>query len=617
MQSRYSHAVGVLKGFRKIAEASVKLQADEACQWWSKSSLKDLLVDELRCCGKSVGQKDLSESAKFVVDRLNLFARQSVIVGQHLCSSSATVDSTSEAPPVSNAEALTEYEASQISKLNLESENPLPSEENPSVGSKAAGAYPMIHNLGPVAKPTEVTLSEAKERRVPSSRIGRIAGFGNESLVSPQIQKIFERVRQAADFMPAKQMRKVLTEELGPDWSDRLADFEEKPFAAASIGQVHRAKLHDGRIVAMKIQYPGVANSIDADVTNLMAVLNRFNVLPRGLFADRAIEVAKRELRAECDYLREAEYCKKFATLLDGDPVFQVPTVVDELTSSRVFTAEFMEGMVLDDCISLPQDVRNWLGEQLLRLCLKELFVFRVMQTDPNWSNFLYDPKSGKIMNDAHVEAVSILGEAFASSVPFDFGRHLMVVERGVNSPSLESNDSVPFDDWNQDESDPELDELPQVTVGYVPLGSETIQTIGEDDDDDEEANGNMSLGEEHMNLADDCGHGTANKVNGSMNAHIANRVEESGSSTKSSAWDSTLASLSDTMVDRLLQNQLCMTEFEPRGACGVSFVVFLADIKEMYMPINVDFCLKQKHFPYAEFIQNNSVANKLIFSYS
>lgn len=113
----------------------------------------------------------------------------------------------------------------------------------------------------------------------------------------------------------------------------------------------------------MKIQYPGVADSIDADVNNLMSLLNRFNILPRGLFANRAIEVAKRELRAECDYLREAEYCKKFASLLAVDPVFQVPTVIDELTSSRVFTSEFMEGMVLDDCILLPQDVRNWVNQ--------------------------------------------------------------------------------------------------------------------------------------------------------------------------------------------------------------------------------------------------------------
>ncbi|TPP51551.1 ABC domain containing protein kinase [Fasciola gigantica] len=526
MQSRCSHSLRVLKGLRKFAGASVKLQTDGIYRWWRCSSLKDLILDEFSCAGKYVFQRDLSNTARFTFDRLNLFARQGVIICRHLLTTSENKQSN----PTLNF-SQTDYESSPT--LNSHTSNgtikSLVSEIHPPVSSNLISAIP---NNVPAAKPTEAiirpqrTLNEAKERRVPSSRIGRIAGFGSsedavlgpdnpflteanlqrivdtlcrmrgaalklgqmlsiqgkntysvyfyESLVSPQVQKIFERVRQAADFMPAKQMRKVLSEELGTDWHDRLIDFEEKPFAAASIGQVHRAKLRDGRTVAMKIQYPGVADSIDSDISNLMSVLNRFNILPRGLFADRAIEVAKQELRAECDYLREAEYCKKFASLLAGDPVFQVPTVIDDLTSSRVFTAEFMEGMVLDDCVLLPQDIRNWLGEQLLRLCLRELFVFRVMQTDPNWSNFLYNPTSGKIvlldfgasrtykkrfvdlyirlihaaseqnrpdilkyshllgfltgyetkvMEDAHVKAVSILGEAFASATPFDFGR--------------------------------------------------------------------------------------------------------------------------------------------------------------------------------------------------
>ncbi|CAI2739031.1 unnamed protein product, partial [Dicrocoelium dendriticum] len=181
-----------------------------------------------------------------------------------------------------------------------------------------------------------------------------------DSIVSPKIQKIFERVRQSADFMPAKQMYKVLIAELGPDWPIKLASFEEKPFAAASIGQVHQAILHDGRLVAMKIQYPGVADSIDSDISNLMSILKRFNILPPGLFADRAVVVAKRELQAECDYQREAYYCKRFASLLADDPVYQVPAVIDELTTARVLTAEYMEGIVLDDCAKLPQDLRNW-----------------------------------------------------------------------------------------------------------------------------------------------------------------------------------------------------------------------------------------------------------------
>ncbi|MGH0122857.1 UNVERIFIED_CONTAM: hypothetical protein FKN15_008564 [Acipenser sinensis] len=126
------------------------------------------------------------------------------------------------------------------------------------------------------------------------------------------LAKIFERVRQSADFMPTKQMMKALNNDLGPNWRDKVEYFEERPFAAASIGQVHLAKLKDGREVAMKIQYPGVAQSISSDVNNLMTVLSMSNALPEGLFPEHLIEVMSRELALECDYVREAECARKF-----------------------------------------------------------------------------------------------------------------------------------------------------------------------------------------------------------------------------------------------------------------------------------------------------------------
>ncbi|KAL5103517.1 Atypical kinase COQ8B mitochondrial [Taenia crassiceps] len=389
--------------------------------------------------------------------------------------------------------------------------------------------------ISPDAPPRKKALSSSKERRVPSTRIGRAVGFGNlfvglgigaateyakrsmgasngtdesnvflndanlerivdtlcrmrgaalklgqmlsiqdSSLVSPKVQKIFERVRQSADFMPIAQMYQVVNAELGPNWKEKLASFDEKPFAAASIGQVHLATLPNGRRMAVKIQYPGVGKSIETDVANITMILKRFNFLPRGVFAESAIRTAKKELKWECDYLREASYAEKFARLLANDPVFLVPQVFHDFSTKKVFTTEYFEGLVLDDCVSLPQDVRNWIGENLLRLCLLEVFVFNTMQTDPNWSNFLYNKDLNKIILldfgasreyprrfvddylqvivaaskgdkpgileysrrlgfltgyetkvflDAHVEAVSVLGEAFASKVPFDFGK--------------------------------------------------------------------------------------------------------------------------------------------------------------------------------------------------
>uniref|UniRef100_A0A4W4HKM6 Atypical kinase COQ8A, mitochondrial n=1 Tax=Electrophorus electricus TaxID=8005 RepID=A0A4W4HKM6_ELEEL len=347
-------------------------------------------------------------------------------------------------------------------------------------------------------KPHKQMLSErARERKVPVTRLGRLANFGglavglgigalaevakkslrseeknDDAFINPQLAKIFERVRQSADFMPIKQMTKVLNSDLGPNWRDKLQMFEERPFAAASIGQVHLARMKDGREVAMKIQYPGVAQSINSDVNNLMIVLSMSNALPEGLFPEHLIDVMRHELALECDYIREAKCARKFKELLKGHPFFYVPEVIEELSSRHILTTELVSGFPLDQAEGLSQELKNEICENILTLCLRELFEFRYMQTDPNWSNFFYDPQThrvalldfgatrgfdesftdvyieiikaaadgnrkgvlkhsldmkfltgyeSKAMENAHVDAVMILGEAFSSDQPFDF----------------------------------------------------------------------------------------------------------------------------------------------------------------------------------------------------
>ncbi|KAF4011038.1 hypothetical protein G4228_002172 [Cervus hanglu yarkandensis] len=317
----------------------------------------------------------------------------------------------------------------------------------------------------------------SRERKVPASRISRLANFGglavslglgalaevakkslpgggvqsDNSFISPQLQRIFERVRQSADFMPRWQMLRVLEEELGGDWQAKVASLEEVPFAAASIGQVHQGVLRDGTEVAVKIQYPGVAQSIQSDVQNLLAVLKMSVALPEGLFAEQSLQALQRELAWECDYRREAACAQNFRQLLADDPFFRVPAVIQELCTTRVLGMELAGGVPLDQCQGLSQDIRNQICFQLLRLCLRELFEFRFMQTDPNWANFLYDASSHQVVmaaangdkdrvlqksrdlkfltgfetkafSDAHVEAVMILGEPFATQGPYDFG---------------------------------------------------------------------------------------------------------------------------------------------------------------------------------------------------
>ncbi|VAI55139.1 unnamed protein product [Triticum turgidum subsp. durum] len=198
-------------------------------------------------------------------------------------------------------------------------------------------------------------------------------------------------VRQGADVMPRKQLNSVLDAELGQGWSSRLRSFDYEPLAAASIGQVHRAVLKDGSDVVMKIQYPGVADSIESDIENVRRLLTYTNLIPKGLFLDRAIKVAKQELARECDYFLEASNQKRYKELLSDSEGYYVPNVTDELSSKKVLTSEFVPGVPIDKVAVLSQETRNYVGCKLLELTIKELFVFRFMQTDPNWSNFLYD----------------------------------------------------------------------------------------------------------------------------------------------------------------------------------------------------------------------------------
>uniref|UniRef100_A0A8C2CKK8 Atypical kinase COQ8A, mitochondrial n=1 Tax=Cyprinus carpio TaxID=7962 RepID=A0A8C2CKK8_CYPCA len=307
-------------------------------------------------------------------------------------------------------------------------------------------------------------LSEANAERIVRTlckvrgaalKLGQMLSIQDDAFINPQLAKIFDRVRQSADFMPIKQMMKALNNDLGPNWRDKVDLFEERPFAAASIGQVHLARMKDGREVAMKIQYPGVAQSINSDVNNLMTVLSMSNALPEGLFPDHLIDVMRRELALECDYIREAKCARKFKELLKDHPFFYVPEVIDELSSQHVLTTELVPGFPLDQADGLSQELKNEICENILILCLRELFEFRYMQTDPNWSNFFYDPQThrvreniikaaadgnreevlkqsivmkfltgyeSKAMENAHVDAVMILGEAFASEEPFNFG---------------------------------------------------------------------------------------------------------------------------------------------------------------------------------------------------
>lgn len=229
--------------------------------------------------------------------------------------------------------------------------------------------------------------------------------------------------------------------ELGPEWRSLFHTFETIPMASASIGQVHYATLspsspfypkdlpeNSGPItLAVKIQFPNIQKSITSDIRTITTLLSRTtSFLPKGLFLGKTMEVFKVELADECNYEREAAAARRFDELLEGDTRFRVPKVIGlagdvkedgKLTTGKVLVMERMEGVPVGAAVKWEQEVRDevsrcmsgkhafttahsstpQIAHNVLVLCFKELFEFRFMQTDPNWSNFLYNRNTRQV----------------------------------------------------------------------------------------------------------------------------------------------------------------------------------------------------------------------------
>ncbi|KAK8199470.1 ABC1 family-domain-containing protein [Phyllosticta capitalensis] len=245
----------------------------------------------------------------------------------------------------------------------------------------------------------ERLVAKLSRMRGAALKLGQMISFQDIKMLPPAIHDVLQRVQDSADYMPASQRNKVLARNLGENWKDLFSEFEDVPIAAASIGQVHKAILKStGQAVAVKVQYPGVADSIDSDLNNLSLLLTASRLLPKGLFLDKTIANARTELGWECDYLREAECQTRFRDLLQDDSeTFRVPAVIPEASGKEVLTSELMTGKGITKLKTLAQEDRDWIGTNILRLCLRELIEFRFMQTDPNWTNFLYNGQDKKI----------------------------------------------------------------------------------------------------------------------------------------------------------------------------------------------------------------------------
>ncbi len=229
-------------------------------------------------------------------------------------------------------------------------------------------------------------------------KLGQMLSMDTGLVLPDELTAILGRMRDSARHMPPKQLQTVLNAEWGAGWYGRFARFDVRPFAAASIGQVHRAVTRDGQDLAIKVQYPGVRASIDSDVDNVATLLRLPGLLRREMDIGPLLSEAKRQLHAEADYLAEAQHLTRFGALLAGSDTFVLPALHENLCTPQVLAMGFMDSAPLDGLVDAPQAVRDRVATALIDLVLRELFVFGAMQTDPNLANYRYDPKTNRIV---------------------------------------------------------------------------------------------------------------------------------------------------------------------------------------------------------------------------
>lgn len=262
----------------------------------------------------------------------------------------------------------------------------------------ASGQRPDLRDLLLTPRNASRIADQLARMRGAAMKVGQLISMDAGEMLPPELAQIMSRLRADADYMPPKQLKQVLNANWSEGWLRQFQKFDVRPIAAASIGQVHRAQTHDGRDLAIKVQYPGVARSIDSDVQNVAALIRMSGLLPKGLDIDPLLEEAKAQLKDEADYLRERDQIVQFQGLLKGSDGFVLPKPHDDLTTPHVLAMTYLAGHPIEALETAPQDVRDSVADRLMDLMFREVFEFGAIQSDPNFANYRYDPQSDRIV---------------------------------------------------------------------------------------------------------------------------------------------------------------------------------------------------------------------------
>jgi predicted unusual protein kinase regulating ubiquinone biosynthesis (AarF/ABC1/UbiB family) len=246
-----------------------------------------------------------------------------------------------------------------------------------------------------------------------------------EAALPPEIagpyRATLTKLQESAPPLPARTVHQVLARDLGEDWRDNFAEFDDRPVAAASIGQVHAATWHDGRKVAVKIQYPGAGNAIISDFSQLSRVGRLFGVLMPGLEVKPLLDELRNRVAEELDYELEAKSQQAFADAYDGDPDIYVPNVV--AATPHVLVSDWMSGTPLARVISDgSQEQRNRAGILLVRFLFSGPARAGLLHADPHPGNF-------RLLDDGRLGVLDFGAvDRLPGGLPPFFGRLLRIM---------------------------------------------------------------------------------------------------------------------------------------------------------------------------------------------
>lgn len=253
---------------------------------------------------------------------------------------------------------------------------------------------PEMRDMGLKIKASKEIIQTMGELKGAMMKLGQMISISEDMFLPKEISDLFRDLQKNSPSMPSEEVHRMILENFKKTPEELFLEFDIKPIAAASIGQVHRARLHSGEQVAVKIQYPKIVNAIKYDFQNLHKIDKLVHLLyPNKPNIDNMIAELKTSLLEECNYLHEMEQLQYFkAQYKDKFPMIVIPATYPDFCSEQILTMEWVEGDSFEESLHYTDEQKNFLGTSLYENYLYSLFELNRLHTDPQNGNYLFKP---------------------------------------------------------------------------------------------------------------------------------------------------------------------------------------------------------------------------------